>query len=383
MQVTLEFNVKKSKVSIVWHCPFMGERVTAFTPPYTPDTLPLVIRVLDAVQYLGSSEEGYQFTTNEQATLTSLGLWKSKRVAHDAYKIVGQTLHSALGPDGQNTLDTMRNYGIDQRRSISYILRFPQNAMSLAMLPWELLADHHRPLLVGRHSAVNSCERYLNLPYAIPSPLNANRKLHLLALSPAYGIPDAARQEEREVRLKTWNKLKEAQQLTFDEITPLTRRALSDYLRTAQHRPDIIHYFGHGTYRDGEGYLLFDDGNGDKSMVSATQLAAQLGDVRLVMLHACQSAMIDQRDGLLTGLAPALSLVAGAVVGMQLAVRTAAATRFVEVFYNSLLAKRRSLQEAVAEGRQTLFFEEPDSASWFVPTLYIRSREQRPIYLIQ
>jgi CHAT domain-containing protein len=108
-----------------------------------------------------------------------------------------------------------------------------------------------------------------------------------------------------------------------------------------------------------------------------------LGDVRLVVIHACQSAMVDDDGGLLTGVAPALSIVTGAVVAMQLTVRIEAATRFAEVFYEELLGTGCSLQEAVARGRQVLFTEEPDSASWYVPTLYIRSREPQPVYLLR
>jgi hypothetical protein len=77
-----------------------------------------------------------------------------------------------------------------------------------------------------------------------------------------------------------------------------------------------------------------------------------------------------------------LSIVTGAVVAMQLSVRVEAATRFAEVFYGELLLQRRSIQDAVAEARRTLYVEEDDGVSWGVPTLYIRSREQRPLYLL-
>ncbi len=97
-------------------------------------------------------------------------------------------------------------------------------------------------------------------------------------------------------------------------------------------RPDIVHYFGHGIYRDREGFLLFDDGMSGRDLVSAKRLAAALGDVRLIVIHACQSAMVEDAGSLLTGVAPALSIVTGAVVAMQLSVRTDAATRFTQVF---------------------------------------------------
>jgi len=155
---------------------------------------------------------------------------------------------------------------------------------------------------------------------------------------------------------------------------------LNNYLDQLPTRPDIVHYFGHGTYRNGVGFLLFDDGYGGRDLVSARRLAAALGDVRLVVIHACQSAMVEDEGGLLTGVAPALSIVTGTVVAMQLTVRTDSATRFAQVFYDHLLSRRSSLQEAVARGRQVLFTETSDGASWYVPTLYIRSRDAKPVY---
>jgi hypothetical protein len=67
---------------------------------------------------------------------------------------------------------------------------------------------------------------------------------------------------------------------------------------------------------------------------------------------------------------------------MQLTVRISAATRFSEVFYEEI-ARGRSLQAAIADARRSLYVTEGDGASWYVPTLYIRSREQKPVYLVE
>jgi hypothetical protein len=383
VQVTLDFQVQDANVNIAWHAPLLGDRVTVFTPPYDEALLLLVIKALDAAQHPSHPAGGPQFSIDEKNTLAKHGLWQNERVSAGIHNIIGRALYNGLGPNGKSALDAVRNYSIDQRRPTSYVLRFPRNAIQLAALPWELIADQDQAILLSRGNDVDSCERYLNMERAIPPPLPGTYRPHLLALSPQYGIPDDVRHEERNARLKSWSRLRDAGTITFDEITPLAKRDLTDYLRNADRKPDIVHYFGHGTYRNGQGYLFFDDASGGASMVSATQLAAMLGDVRLVVLHACQSAMVSESGGLLTGVAPALSVVAQAVVAMQLTIRTAAATRFSEVFYDELLARRRSVQESVATARQVLFFEEDDGVSWFVPTLYIRSREQKPIYLLQ
>jgi len=228
---------------------------------------------------------------------------------------------------------------------------------------------------------IDSCERYIDIDMAIPPPLPAGRHPHLLALAPIYQIPDEIRQNERAARLEIWDRLRLNSKITYDEISPLTMRKLNNYLLKMPSRPDVIHYFGHGIYRNGKGYLVFDSEDGGRDLVSVDRLAAVLGDVRLVVIHACQSAMVDNEGSLLTGVAPALSMETGAVVAMQLTVRIDAAIRFTEVFYEELLSKGRSLQDSVARARQILFSESADESSWYVPTLYIRSREQRPFYL--
>jgi CheY-like chemotaxis protein len=391
MQVALDFQLQGNNAQITWRTPLIGRRVTTFASPYTAEELPLVIRALDALQYPnypspanGTEERHFAFSAAEQQTLEQLGLWQRTLLAAHAHRVVGQALYAALGPDGQDALGAIRNAGIAQRQTANYVLRFPPDGIDLAVLPWELLWDGQKnQALLIRGNTIDSCERYVDIDMAIPPPLAAGQRPHLLALTPHYQLPESLRQDERAARLATWEQLAAAERISYDEISPLTMRALNDYLRKTPTRPDVIHYFGHGIYRDGTGYLLFDDGRGGRDLVSAERLAAVLGDVRLVVIHACQSAMVDDLGGLLTGVAPALSIVTGAVVAMQLTVRTDAATRFAEVFYDELLGRGCSLQEAVARGRQVLFTETPDGASWYVPTLYIRSRESQPVYLLR
>jgi CheY-like chemotaxis protein len=391
IQVALDFQLHKRGAQITWRTLLVGREVTLFAPPYNEVELPLVIRALDTVQYpnypnpSGQLEQRrFSFTDGEQAILIAKGLWRNNRVLPNAHQIVGHALYNALGAEGQAVLKAIRNTSIAQRQTTSYVLRFPTEGISLAALPWELLWDSEKnQAVLIRGNSIDSCERYIDIDMAIPPPLETGQRLHLLALSPRYRIPDDIREKERAARLQTWDKLQSEGKITYAEISPLTMTALNDYLLSAPNRPDVIHYFGHGVYRNGQGYLLFDDGMGGQDLVSTEHLAAALGDVRLVVIHACQSAMVDEDGGLLTGIAPALSVVAGAVVAMQLTVRIASATRFAQIFYDQLLGRGRSLQEAVARGRHVLFTETRDGASWYVPTLYIRSRDQQPVYLLR
>lgn len=387
IQVQIDFQQQAEATQLIWRAPLIGREQTSFVPPYRPYELPLVIRSLDVLQYPDYQElpqlcEPYfQFDPEAQNTLRQLGLWAADRVASDAAQTVGKALYRALGSEGQRVLRAIRNASIAQGQTTNYVLRFPAEAITLAALPWELLWDDEKnqAVLIRGHT-IDSCERYIDLDLALPPPPPQGQRLHVLALTPSYGMSEQARQAERTARRTVWDRLEANGTLVVGEVSPLTMPRLNDYLLNTPQRPDIVHYFGHGTYRDGRGYLIFDDGRGGRDMVSAERLAATLGDVRLVVLHACQSAMAHEERGLLTGIAPALSIVASAVVAMQLTVRNDAATRFAQVFYEQLLHRGHSLQEAVARGRQVLFSETTDGASWYVPTLYIRARTAQPLY---
>jgi hypothetical protein len=388
VQVTMRFEPTKTGARISWES-FMGEFVSRFTSPYNPQQLPIVIKALDAAQHPDHPTGGPQFSTEQQTLLTGLSLWQDNRVPAEAHRIVGRKLYDALIKDreGERALTGVRENARNQGKPLSYVLRFPKEAVDLASLPWEGIRDDRQAVLLssgGRE--IDSCQRYLNMNMALSPPLPIGQKLHILALSPQAGIPAEVRDAERAARLKSWDALKAKGLLEYDELTYVTMTELDNRMRNGP-QPDIIHYYGHGIYKDGSGYLLFDNPELPKQRerVSADRLSAQLGGIRLIMIHACQSAMIDDPEnqgGLLTGIAPALSAVSEAVVAMQLTVRISAATRFSEVFYEEI-ARGRSLQAAVAEARRSLYAIEGDGASWYVPTLYIRTREQKPVYLVQ
>lgn len=375
-------------ITCTWESMVGGSRRSSFALPYPKADLPTVIKALDAAQHPDYPLDGPVFSPEEQSCLEAHTLWQQGRVPSDIHQRVGQRLYAALvqDRDSEVALSTVRNAARSQGQALTYLLRFPPDAVELAALPWEALWDSRQAVLLSRGGRqIDSLERYLDLDEALSPPLPVGKKLHILALSPQAGISKSVREEERTARVQSWDALKAQGLLEWDELAPVTARALDDRMRQGP-TPDILHYYGHGTYVNGQGCLLFDGATpGKHEFVSAQRLAALLGEIRLIVIHACQSAMVQEspgQRGLLTGVAPALSAVSEAVVAMQLTVRISAATRFAEVFYAEL-ARGRSLQAAVAEARRSLYVIESDGASWYVPTLYIRTREQKPLYFVQ
>jgi len=121
-----------------------------------------------------------------------------------------------------------------------------------------------------------------------------------------------------------------------------------------------------------QGYLAFENSAGDADYVSTEEMENLLlgSEVRLVLLSACQSAVV-QGESLFGGLAPGL-IRAGvpAIVAMQFSVPVKAAIEFAKGFYGAL-ARGESVPRAVALGRRRLF----RSKTWFIPTLYLRSTD--------
>ncbi len=378
LPLTLTFRSFGSAIEIDWKSEYAdGNGIpTPFVMPYTNQELALVVRALDAAQRGGAHFDGA-----EQEVLAALGLWVHGAVVPKAYRRVGRRLYDALGERGAMLISNYQSIGSRDGRPLAYVLRIPQSLTDVASLPWEALTDPGGPVLSARGHGLDWCERYVLTGQTVLPPPPAQVVPHILVIAPRFCISDAVREQERRSRMEVWEPLVEQGQMSYHDLDPVTPRALNEYLNNARHPPDLIHYVGHGIYEDGEGMLLFDNGQGGKATVSAAQLKARLPNTRVAVVFACQSAMAIGADSLLTGIGPALSTVVGAVVAMQLSIRISAVARFNTTFYTELLTQGRSLQQAMASARLTLYFEDSDELDWYVPALYIRANDMQPIYI--
>jgi hypothetical protein len=369
--------------TIIWEADVIGRRQSTFRLPYDAATLPVVIKALDALQY-GRDFAAERLDEQDRAQLAALGLWANDKLVADIQKRVGRAIYAALvaDPEGNTALRTVRDYATAEGKPLSFLLRVPPDAINLAALPWELLWDQANPVLLSR-GKLASWVRYLDLEQALPPAIAIDnaRPLRILAIAPHAELPEEIRAAERLARTQAWKALVDSGNVVIEELSPATRSGLIDRVQNGP-QVDILHFYGHGRYRDGEGALLFDRPDGSMTWVSADQLASLFSDARLVMIHACKSAMVSEK-GLLSAIAPALS-AAGipAIVAMQLTVQADAGTRFAGVVYRNL-ARGASIQDAVNQARQALFVEDDEGISWYVPTLTIRARDTGPLRLVQ
>lgn len=363
-----------------WEADVLGVRYSRLAAPVPPADLPLVLRALNAIQdpaypFPRTAEQAthFAFAEDEVARLGALGLLAADgQIAADAPRRLGRRLYAALTADGsaRAALDTTRAHAAALGRPIGLELGLPLGAPHLAALPWELLWDEGpAPLLLA-----SGLVRRLDLPSALPPPRPRTGPLRILAISPAAGIGPELRQVERAARQEALAPLVARGAAVVEEIEPATRAALVRAVE-AGGPPDIVHFYGHGRLRGGEGELLLDD-PGRAAWLGSGEAAALLAGAGLVALYACEGAGVALGPGepLLGGVAQALT-AAGvpAVLGMQLAVRATAATRAAAAIYGALAAGH-SLEAAAALARRALFVEERDSVSWFVPALYLRGR---------
>jgi len=136
---------------------------------------------------------------------------------------------------------------------------------------------------------------------------------------------------------------------------------------------------GHGDFEpeSGEGAILF-GGPGGRRPVTGRHLAAKVKDLdalRLVVLNACETAVVGGKAAQDPFAGVAAALVLGgmpAVVAMQSSIRDAHAVVFTAAFYRRL-ARGMSVEEAVTEGRQAILSQEPETASWAIPVLFLRA----------
>lgn len=358
--------------------------VATFVPPFGDD-LPLVLRALDWAQFPPGARPPWLFDADAQARLTALGLWEGRRPAEDIHARVGRALYAALNVEPAATIiQQARASARANGQPLELVLRFARSSAALADLPWEALWEDAEsgglPLLLAQGSR-SSCVRYLSLPRPAPSPRPPGRALTLLAVSPHAGIPEPLLREQRDALSKALQPQLDSQLCTLImPEPPLTPVGLLELVR--QHQPDILSFYGHGEWRDGQGYLLFDAPNGGQEWVAANRLAP-LADsgLRMLMLHACRSSQ-HGGDTMLSGVAGLLSsLGLPIVLAMQSYIRITAATRFQSMICRAI-AEGQSVQEALAWARAVVYAEERDAASWYVPTLMIASRNDAPLLLI-
>lgn len=245
----------------------------------------------------------------------------------------------------------------------------------LARLPWELMHDEtkYKYFALRPDSPV---VRYLEVPkpFAVRA-LKPPLRILVVAANPRR---DLALGQERSNLEAALGQLRDIE-LTFIDDATIQSIATAISEASRQRRGfHVLHYMGHGDFRDGRGVLLLHKEGGGEDAVDAEAFNTVLQaaeDLRLVFLNACNTAQSggDGAHHPFAGVATALVFEGvPAVVAMQRPVPDAAAIVLAKNFY-PYIAKGWPVDAAVSEGRRQMFFASRDSLDWAIPVLFMRS----------
>jgi hypothetical protein len=241
----------------------------------------------------------------------------------------------------------------------------------LNVLPWELarLSADEDPLSVSSQNAIT---RYLEMK--VPErDLTTAKPLRMLGIIPqGSGL---SVDKEKEALDKAVAGLGDSLQLTWLEGAVTTDR-VRDALGEADYH--IIHFIGHGNFKNDIASLQMNDEYGDEYPVRAETFAGFFRNresARLVVLNACRGAARSSAKAL-AGVAPQVAKKGvPAVLAMQWDFNDRMAQQFGKAFYRSLCIgpEAGEVDTAVARGRQVLYDEYPDSRGFATPVLFFRS----------
>ncbi len=355
------------------------------------------------------------FSEGEQEWMIKAGILGSDRSTfHPNYLVnIGQALYNALFPQGSRVEQLLQSsISLAQYESTKLVVRLTLEAdvvqrTRLADYPWELLYNGH---FLCHHQI--EFHRYIAYQ-AVPPSLPKAEKLNVLLISSGASdeklhLKPLSKKEQKAV-LKGLKTASEKGDISLEQLEEAIFADLRTYLteHPGEKAPHVLHFDGHGlfgkrcrecgTMNKGtvvercrnchaelpspQGYLVFEDEDGDVHYISAEELGnllhqsglsdgdSQTRGVTLVVLSACQSGMAIVGESVFNGAAQNLIRHGvPAVVAMQYSVNVDSATQFTEQFYRSL-GQKKSLAVAVSQGRGAMGVE---GNQWYRPVLYLR-----------
>ena len=254
------------------------------------------------------------------------------------------------------------------------------DGQTVSQIPWEFAVD---PRARDDYLALRlSLARHLRVSAPVP-PLSVKPPLRVLGVhSHPHDLPTLAFEEEQQSVAALESVSSDLVQVTWLEGDRWSD--LSDALGEGGWH--VLHFVGHGGFNEetDSGYLELSDDSGAALSVAAARIgaaAANSGDIRLVVLNACESAT--------TGAAGAFSSTAAklmregipAVVAMQYEITDPAALAFAAGFYEAM-ARGNPVDRAVTKAREIVRVTQ-NSLEWATPVLFLASDETRLFEVVE
>lgn len=262
-----------------------------------------------------------------------------------------------------------RTLASERKTALQVVLRLVPP--ELAALPWEALYDPtQKNYLCFAEPVVRRVEApFTTEPAGMPMPL---RVLAVVAAPDELRRLDVDGEKRRLSEALSEPCAHHTVQLQW--LSQASWSTLGDvFLKGPWH---VLHFIGHGDYDwsgdSGRIALVGEDGGADWRDAAdvAELLKDPRGDLRLVVLNSCASG-VSGTHNVFSGVAATLVRSGvGAVVAMQFGISDAAAEAFQRGFYAALADRRRTIDEAVRDGRIAIKGR-PASLEWVTPVLYV------------
>ncbi|MHC1754703.1 MAG: tetratricopeptide repeat protein [Methanosarcina sp.] len=249
-------------------------------------------------------------------------------------------------------------------------LQFTDDIPEIAALPWEYL-HNGEDFLVGRRSILLS-RLSPEVKKTKTQPLDSVLRMLVIISGPEDPrVSPLNTEKEQEIILEAVDKLRREQKIKVDFTEDATFENIQGYLNEKEYH--IVHFTGHGTFRDGKGYLLFETEDRKVRLIDNKRLADLFSDIgiRLVVLSSCESAKGSNKE-VFGDLASMLSKKRiPAVVAMQYSVLDDVAIQFAYTFYRTI-ASGKSIDFALKEARIAMKNSEKSNGFDFAtPVLYL------------
>jgi len=295
----------------------------------------------------------------------------SQRTTEASLRAFGSLLYEKLFPPSIHAL-FFASLQAATRSETGMRIRLQIEPPKLAALPWEYLYSPTRNDFLCA-LVETPLVRYVRRPVPIES-LGVGTKLSVLVVIPQGSGLDVS--TERRLVSEALVDSRVPIEIRFLDGT-VTMRSISDVL--LESKVNILHFVGHGAYRNGNGSLRLNSEDGGEQWVedrAIARLVQNTPSLKLIILNSCQGAVTSSTVGLA---GTALALVTHdipAVLAHQYAIGDAAAVCFARELYKALCSGEQAGQvdSAVAHARNRLAMEFPGERWLGAPVLYMRAK---------
>ncbi len=327
-----------------------------------------VYQVRAESESMGETEGSLSLAADWLSIAANLKNVKNTSIGNEL-ETLGTSLHQGLFGDKVGDLLRMSLGDVLLDDDHGMRIRLVFTPPELAALPWEFLYDQRSRSFLST-SGKTPLTRYIKLFEPIRS-LKIVPPVRVLVLIPEGSGLDV----EKETQLIT-KALEGLEGVEVRILKGVTRSKISDALLEKQYH--ILHFIGHGTFQNEQGYLAINSDNGDHDFISADTFADFFKDsnsMKLVVLNSCQGAEVSSTRPL-AGMAPQL-VARGipAVIAMQYPISDTAALVFAKEFYLKLCKgwSRGQVDAAISHARNRIHMDVGEPLAFATPVLFMRS----------